>query len=109
MIRPCKTGEIAAYDTWALQLLSKVLAEYYAYTGEFCLPFLSDQFFHIPAYLFRYIHCIQMCQRFMQLLQYTAVLQRKICLQFVQSPFIHAHGNFSIAHSIAPLFVVSLY
>lgn len=31
MIRPCKTGEIAAYDTWALQLLSKVLAEYYAY------------------------------------------------------------------------------
>ena len=33
-ICPCKTGEIAAYDTWALQLLSKVLAEYYAYTGE---------------------------------------------------------------------------
>ena len=24
-ICPCKTGEIASYDTWALQLLSKVL------------------------------------------------------------------------------------
>ena len=33
-ICPCKTGEIASYDTWSLQLLSKVLSEYYVYTGE---------------------------------------------------------------------------
>ena len=37
-ICPCKTREIPTYDTWAVQLLSKTLTEYYRCSGDERIP-----------------------------------------------------------------------